>query len=108
MRAMILISDIVFLSPIVLPLSVDEFQVDILKRDASYGIFRQSSLLNDFLNYVEISGIVNDSLIAYTRGGRAHSVVDQTICFWHGPIEILEGPEPFEFSSLQDTDAIGE
>ena len=65
MRAMILISDIVFLSPIVLPLSVDEFQVDILKRDASYGIFRQSSVLNYFLNCVEISGIVNDlSLLA--------------------------------------------
>ena len=36
----------------------------------------------------------------------AYAVVDQTICFGHGPIEILKGPESFEFSSLYDADPI--
>src|ERR1700756_957878 len=100
MRAIMLISDSVFLSLIFLPLCPDKLQVNILKGNASYGIFCETPLFNDFLNPLEISRVVNDSLAACAFGAFACAVVDQTICFGHRPIEILKGPEPFKFSCL--------
>src|SRR5215510_3870128 len=107
MRAITTTSDSVFLSPIFLSFSPDELQVDVLQGETSNRIFREAPLLNDFFYSGEIRRIVNNCLVACGPGVSAHSVIDQAVRFGHGSIKVLEGAEPFEFSPLQDADAIG-
>src|SRR5215510_7384485 len=82
MRAIIPISDSVFLSLIFLSLCPNKLEVNILKGNASYGIFCETPLFNDFFEPLEISRVVNDSLAACAFGAFARAVVDETNMFW--------------------------
>ena len=96
---------------------VNENSVASRRSDKRNPIFKPAPEIVHLFNAARDMGIVCEDLLDsrahgfHSRAWRlafACAVVDQTICFGHGPIEILEGPEPFEFSSLQDPDAIGE